>query len=112
MDPVLTELAGRGLLYIDPRPGALHPPGIVGRTVDVVIDDPAARSEIEASLARLEQVARDHGSALGLVGVPRPVTLERVAAWSSTLAQRGLVLAPVSAIVQPPQAPIMPPTGG
>ncbi len=102
MDPVLQRLARRGLLYIDPRPGAAHPPFVVGRSVDVVIDEPAVRTEIEAKLARLEQVARDHGSALGLVGLPRPVALGRLAAWAATLPARGLVLAPVSAVVQPP----------
>jgi polysaccharide deacetylase 2 family uncharacterized protein YibQ len=105
MNPLLEEFAARGLLYIDPRPGAPHPPYAVGRSVDVVLDEPAVRTEIEANLARLEQVARDHGAALGLIGEPRPVTLARLAAWAATLASRGLVLAPVSAIAAPPPAP-------
>ncbi len=102
MAPVLLELASRGLLYIDPRPGAPHPPLATGRSVDVVVDEPAVRTEIEASLARLEQVAHDRGAALGLVGMPRPVTLDRVTAWATTLPSRGFVLVPVSAIVTPP----------
>jgi polysaccharide deacetylase 2 family uncharacterized protein YibQ len=102
MNPLLRELARRGLLYIDPRPGAPHPPFVTGRSVDVVIDEPAVRTEIEANLARLEQVARDRGTALGLAGVSRPVTLDRLAAWAATLPARGLVLAPVSAVAQPP----------
>jgi polysaccharide deacetylase 2 family uncharacterized protein YibQ len=105
MNPLLQAFAARGLLYIDPRPGAPHPPYAVGRSVDVVVDEPAVRTEIEANLARLEQVARDRGAALGLVGEPRPVTLARLAAWAATLGARGLVLAPVSAIAQPPPAP-------
>jgi polysaccharide deacetylase 2 family uncharacterized protein YibQ len=44
----------------------------------------------------------DKGSALGLVSVPRPVTLARVAAWTTTLAAKGLALTPVSALVLPP----------
>ncbi len=103
MDGLLRELAARGLLYIDPRPGSPAPPLATGRSVDVVIDEPApVRAEIEANLARLEQVARDRGAALGLVSLPRPVTLDRIAAWASTLEQRGFVLAPVSAIVSAP----------
>jgi polysaccharide deacetylase 2 family uncharacterized protein YibQ len=102
MDPVLHTLAGRGLLYIDPRPGAPRLPYAAGRDVDVVVDEPAVRSEIEANLARLEQVARDHGAALGLVSVPRPVTLDRIAAWAATLGNRGIALVPVSAIAQSP----------
>ncbi|HET9018836.1 MAG TPA: divergent polysaccharide deacetylase family protein, partial [Acetobacteraceae bacterium] len=58
-----------------------------------------------AALERLEEVARDRGAALGLVSLPRPVTLDRLAAWTATLSRRGLALAPVSAIVQPPPAP-------
>lgn len=104
MNPLLAELAARGLLDIDPRPGAPHPPHVTGRSVDVVVDEPAVRTEIETNLARLEQVARDRGAALGLVDQPRPVTLDRIAAWAATLGSRGLVLAPVSAIVQPPPA--------
>ena len=102
MAPVLRELAARGVLYIDPRPVAPPPPFDAGRSVDVVIDEPAVRTEIEANLARLEQVAKDHGSALGLVGIPRPVTLDRIAAWATTLAARGFVLVPVSALVRTP----------
>lgn len=102
MDPLLQDLAARGLLYIDPRPGAPHPPFVTGRSVDVVIDEPPVRTEIDANLARLEQIAHDRGAALGLAGAPRPVTLDRLAAWAATLPSRGLVLAPVSALAEPP----------
>jgi hypothetical protein len=101
MAPLLRELAARGLLYIDPRPGAPPPPLVAGRGVDEVIDEPAVRTVIDANLAKLEQEARDHGTALGLVDEPRPVTLQRIADWASTLASRGLVLVPVSAIAHP-----------
>ena len=43
--------AARGLLYVDPRPGAPPPPGVWGRSVDVIVDEPAVRPEIEAKLA-------------------------------------------------------------
>ena len=41
MNPVLTELAQRGLLYVDSRPGASPLPIAWRATVDIVIDDPA-----------------------------------------------------------------------
>ncbi len=110
MMPVLDELAERGLLYVDPRPVPPRPggpppvrPGV--RVADVVIDDPPLRADIEANLARLEQIARDRGSALGVAGLPAPVTVERLSAWGSTLGMRGIALVPVSALVPPPTPP-------
>jgi polysaccharide deacetylase 2 family uncharacterized protein YibQ len=103
MAPVLRAIGSRGLLYVDPRPGAAGPAGVWGRSVDLVVDDPATRPEIDAKLAQLEQIARERGSALGLVGAVRPVTMDRVTAWASGLAPRGFVLAPVSAVAQPPR---------
>jgi polysaccharide deacetylase 2 family uncharacterized protein YibQ len=103
MEPLLDALAARGLLYVDARP-AQHPPGrLWGRSVDLVVDEPAVRTEIEAKLAALEQIARDKGTALGLVGAIRPVTVDRLAAWSNGLAAKGLVLAPVTALVLQPE---------
>lgn len=98
---VLDEAARRGLLYIDPRPGAPAPPG-AGRTVDVVIDDPATRADIEAKLIMLERLARDHGSALGLAGPLRPATIERLVAWTQDVEKRGYELVPVSALTTDP----------
>jgi polysaccharide deacetylase 2 family uncharacterized protein YibQ len=99
----LTEIAQRGLLFADARPGEAPLPLAWNRSVDVVIDDdPVNEAALDARLDALSKLARDKGSALGLVSVPRPKTLERVAAWSNTLMAKGLILAPVSALVQPP----------
>jgi uncharacterized protein len=102
MRPVLQTLAVRGLLYVDGRFGVPSPETAWGRSVDLVIDEPAVRPEIEAKLAQLEQIAREKGSALGLAGAVRPVTVDRIAAWAGGLSSRGVVLAPISALVQPP----------
>ncbi len=103
MGQVVEEVGRRGLFYIDPRPGRTGPipGGVPGRAVDVVVDDPPARAEIEGKLAALERLARERGSALGLAGPLRPVTIERIAAWARGLEERGLVLAPVSALIAP-----------
>ncbi len=95
---VLDEAARRGLLYVDPRPGAPAPPG-TGRTIDVVIDDPPTRADMEAKLILLERAARDHGTALGLAGPLRPATIERLAAWAEDVEKRGYQLVPVSALI-------------
>jgi polysaccharide deacetylase 2 family uncharacterized protein YibQ len=99
MERLAQTLAGRGLLYVDARPSGQAPAGVVGRGVDLVIDEQPDQADIDARLAALEQIAHDRGSALGLAGPPRPVTVTRIAAWAATLERRGFVLAPVSAVV-------------
>jgi polysaccharide deacetylase 2 family uncharacterized protein YibQ len=113
MSQVLDELAWRGLLYVDPRPvpqrpGAPLPARPGQRVADLLIDDPPVRSEIEAKLSRLEQLAHDRGSALGVAGLPGPVTVERLAAWATTLGSRNIALVPVSALVPPLPLPTSP----
>ncbi|WP_376093420.1 divergent polysaccharide deacetylase family protein [Roseomonas sp. CCTCC AB2023176] len=56
------SLRARGLLYLDPRPGAAPPARSFGRTVDIVVDEPATRGEIERRLAELERLARERGA--------------------------------------------------
>lgn len=92
------DVTRRGLLYVDPRPGRTGKPDAPVRGIDLVVDDPPARAEIEAKLAALERLAREKGSAVGLAGPLRPVTVERVAAWARSLSERGIALAPISAV--------------
>jgi polysaccharide deacetylase 2 family uncharacterized protein YibQ len=102
MDAMLQTLASRGLLYIDPRPGAAPLPMVWSRAVDVVVDDPPERADIDAKLAQLEKIAHDRGSALGLAEVLRPLTIGRLLAWSTALQDHGFALAPTSALVHAP----------
>lgn len=97
---VQDTLRTRGLLYVDPRPGAGTPARAWGRGVDLVVDDLATRDEIDRRLAELERIARDRGSALGLASDPAPVVVARIAAWAAGLEQRGFVLTPVSVLIQ------------
>ena len=54
---------------------------------------------INAQLAKVEETARRHGSAVA-IGHPKDATIAALAAWLPTLRQRGLVLVPISAIVR------------
>jgi uncharacterized protein len=98
MAPVLQQLTNRGLLYVDPRPGAKSLPFVWQRDVDVVIDDDPSAEAIDAKLATLDKIALEKGRALGLAGAVRPVTVERIAIWANQLPSKGLALAPVSAL--------------
>jgi polysaccharide deacetylase 2 family uncharacterized protein YibQ len=103
LDPVLADVAHRGLLFIDARTGRPLLPDAWNRSVDIQIDaDPVDPTTLDQRLNTLTQLALEKGSALGLVSVPRPVTLTRVAAWTNTLAEKGVALAPVSALARPP----------
>lgn len=95
-------LAMRGLLYLDPRPGAAQPARAWGRTIDLLLDEPATRGEIERKLEALERLARERGTALGYAGEPSPVLIERIAAWAGAVEGRGLALAPVTALIRAP----------
>jgi len=104
---VMKELAGRGLAYLDdggsPRSRALDVAageGTEARRADVIIDAEQSRAGIEEAIRRLEEIAKERGSAIG-VGTALPVTLDTVIEWARTLAARGIALAPVSAILNP-----------
>jgi polysaccharide deacetylase 2 family uncharacterized protein YibQ len=104
LNPVEEALRIRGLLYVDPRPGAPPPERAWGRAVDLVMDEPATRGEIERKLEALERLARDRGTAgaLGYAGEASPVLVDRIAVWADGVAARGLALAPVSAMIRRP----------
>ena len=96
------SLRNRGLLYLDARPGVSAPMRAWGRSVDVILDEPATRAEIEKRLGELEAIAKARGSALGLANAPAPVVIDRLVAWAAGLERRGVVLTPVSAIIRRP----------
>ncbi len=104
LNDLQTALHGRGLLYIDPRPGARPSERAWGRAVDLIIDEPATGGEMARKLTALEDLAKGDGSALGYAGEPAPVLLERIASWAAGLEGRGVVLAPVTALIRRPEA--------
>jgi polysaccharide deacetylase 2 family uncharacterized protein YibQ len=100
---VQAALTTRGLLYVDPRPGAPTPARAFGRTVDLVLDEPSeTRGEVERRLAELEALALRNGSALGLLGNPAPFFTAAILSWSAGLEERGAVLAPVTVLLRRP----------
>ncbi len=102
--PVLTELRDRGLLFVDSRSSLRS---VAARTASELalprvinnrfIDAEASRSAIDARLAEIERIARVSGFAVG-IGQGFPVTLDRLQRWTRDLAERGIALAPISAL--------------
>ncbi len=105
LEPVLTYLTRRGLLFYD-NGSAIHSvaPDVATRAGTTftqatdTIDSIQSAMEIDHRLSELESVARAKGSASGS-GFIYPVTIDRVNAWAQGLSGRGFVLVPVSAIV-------------
>ncbi len=104
MELLQRELDKRGLLFVDVRADAGPNRMAWHRSVDLVIDDITAEDQIDQRLEALSRLARDRGTALGLASAPRTVTVDRIAAWANGLVNKGLALAPVSAIANPPAA--------
>ncbi|HMA15613.1 MAG TPA: divergent polysaccharide deacetylase family protein, partial [Kiloniellaceae bacterium] len=110
LEPVLREVKARGLLFVDRRasedslvPALAEeiglPHAVNNRSVD---ERQASRLAIDARLAQVERVALADGAAVAMAQ-PYPVTLERLAEWTAELTARGFAVAPISALVAPPE---------
>jgi uncharacterized protein len=106
MIAVMEELKGRGLLFIDSRTiastvaaGLAQRAGVPNASRDVFLDNESDATAVGERLAVLEATARRHGSAIA-IGHPHDGTLAELTLWLDTLAGKGLVLVPVSAIVK------------
>jgi polysaccharide deacetylase 2 family uncharacterized protein YibQ len=53
---------------------------------------------MERALARLEALARERGSAVGVASA-LPASIDRIAAWAKAAESRGVAIVPISAIV-------------
>jgi polysaccharide deacetylase 2 family uncharacterized protein YibQ len=103
--PILEVVKGRGLLLLETRVSKQSAVAAVAAALtlpsaadDRNFDGDLSRAGIEQTLADLEQVARRKDAAIG-IGSAYPITIERLAAWAETAAGKGVVLAPVSAMV-------------
>lgn len=99
---VLDVLARRGLALIELGDRRLAPAaaaaGLPYASARPAIDEDPSVLAIDYALAALEAEALAGGSALG-VAQGYPVSLERLRLWTATLEAKGLVLAPVSAVL-------------
>jgi len=104
--PVVEILRNRGLILLDARvadrstAAALATQMNVPRAlVDTRLDDVPVAGLIDEHLASLERGARQNGVAVGLGFAENPVTIDRIVFWSQTLEAKGIVLAPLTAVV-------------
>lgn len=105
MRPVLRELQRRGLMFMDSMQSAVSVGPKMANSlklpvaaVDRVIDSTVNRATIDRELAEIERIAKSRGNAVALAR-PYPVTVRRLQRWFAELDEKGLVLAPVSAVI-------------
>jgi uncharacterized protein len=103
--PVLRETAKRGLIYFDDgsaqRSLASQIAGASNTLFaksDVAIDAVPSAAEIDRALGRLEAMARERGSAVGMANA-LPISIDRIARWLKAVESRGIVLVPITGIV-------------
>jgi len=106
MTPVIEELRARGLVFLDSRTSPTSSGirlaaayAVPHAARDVFLDDDQTPSAIAGQLAQVEQVARQHGSAIA-IGHPHDATLSALRAWLPLLGGKGFALVPVSAVVR------------
>lgn len=104
LTPVMRDIAKRGLIYVDDGASSRSVAGQLATSqnlsfakTDVVIDAVPTAAEIDRALARLEMMARDHGSAVGLA-TALPGTVDRIAEWAKKAEARGFVLVPITMV--------------
>jgi polysaccharide deacetylase 2 family uncharacterized protein YibQ len=107
LEPVMTFLARRGLLFFDNGEVQHSVAPDVAKSVNAPfvqssteIDAIQAGMEIDQRLSELETRARLNGWAAGS-GFLYPVTVDRLTVWAKGLSGRGIALVPASAIVAP-----------
>jgi polysaccharide deacetylase 2 family uncharacterized protein YibQ len=103
LEPVFTELARRGLMFVaggggrpDRTGPAAQQAGLALARAVTAVDAMPDAAAIDAELKRLEEEAKAGRPAIGWASAS-PLTLKRIAAWASGLRARGVTLAPATA---------------
>jgi hypothetical protein len=102
MQPIIREAAKRGLGYFDDgtAPRSVAPTLAAAQSMpfaraDLAIDAVPTAVEIDRSLAKLESLAKERGTAVGMASA-LPISIERIAIWIKTLESHGIMLVPLT----------------
>jgi polysaccharide deacetylase 2 family uncharacterized protein YibQ len=107
--PIIREIAGRGLLFVDDGTSARSQTASLSESAkgayavgDLVIDDVQDKEAILKKLEQLEASARASGSAIA-TGTAFDTTVEAVAEWAEAAKKRGIEIVGVSAVAHDPE---------
>jgi uncharacterized protein len=100
--PILREIGSRGLVFLDDGSSSRSTVDAVAAAAklpaaraDAVLDGAPQAEAIDKELARLEEMARRRGFAVGTASA-LPLTVDRIARWARSLEEKGIQLVPVS----------------
>jgi hypothetical protein len=110
MQPIVKEAARRGLAWLDDGSA----PRSVARVIaegqampfakaDLTIDTVPTVAEIDRALARLETLAKERGSAVGIASA-LPISIERIGTWAKQLEGKGVLLVPLTTAMLKPKS--------
>ena len=105
LEPILATLKSKGLAFIDASQSQSKMAEVALKVeltfspVDVLIDPLMGKQKIIENLNKLEELAVQNGSALGLA-YPVPITLSVLSSWLDSLRKKGISLAPASHIIK------------
>ncbi|UFX45580.1 divergent polysaccharide deacetylase family protein [Bradyrhizobium sp. 41S5] len=102
MQPIVREAAKRGLSFFDDSstPRSVAQSLSAGQSLpfakaDFAIDAVPTSAEIDRALVKLETIAKERGTAVGVASA-LPVSIERLGAWLKTLDSKGIMLVPLT----------------
>ena len=102
MQPILREAAKRGLGFFDDGSAPRSAASAVATALampfgkgDITIDAVPTPGEIDQALAKLEELAKERGYAIGTASA-LPVSIERIANWIKGLNAHGVMLVPLT----------------
>ena len=102
MQPIIREAAKRGLGYLDDgsAPRSVASSLAAGQAMpfakaDLSIDAVPTAAEIDRALAKLENLAKERGIAVGVASA-LPVSIERIGVWIKALESHGIMLVPLT----------------
>jgi uncharacterized protein len=110
MQPIIREAAKRGLGFLDdgsaPRSVAATLAGGSGMPfarADFTIDAVPTAVEIDRALAKLEILAKERGTAVGVASA-LPISIERIGVWIKALESHGIMLVPLTTAMLKPKS--------
>ncbi|WP_206531617.1 divergent polysaccharide deacetylase family protein [Affinirhizobium pseudoryzae] len=108
LEPVMRDVADRGLLFLDDGSSAQSLTGKIGKAIgapigfgDLTVDSQLDRTQILKKLDDLERIAQRKGTAIGM-GSAFDETVDAVADWIEEAERRGIEIVGVASLVSQP----------